>query len=118
MIKIDIPDLPLRPNQMLRKHWSFVMKEKKKWHNLIAFYCPRYDGKPMATAKVTLIRRSTHPCDFDGLVGSFKYVLDGLVKLGVLEDDKYEVIGEPEYKWEKVKRDSQGIVVVIEEMEV
>lgn len=115
-LEMFIPFLPKTPNQMLRRHWTVVMNEKKQWHNLVAFYSPRYDGKPMQKAKLIMTRRSSRQPDFDGLVGSFKHVLDGIVKMKIIADDKYEVIGDSTYRWEKVKKDKQGVHVVIEEL--
>lgn len=118
VMEFFIPDLPKLPNQMLRKHWTFVMKEKKKWHNLVVFYSPIPEGPPLKKAKLTLIRKSSRQPDFDGLVGSFKHVVDGLVKVKIIVDDKCDVIGESKYLWEKCKRVDQGILVRVEEMGV
>lgn len=52
--------------------------------------------------------------DYDGLVGSFKYVVDGLVKAGVIVDDKTSVIGDSKYNWVKSKKIDQRIEVEIE----
>lgn len=73
----------------------------------------KYQGPPLEKAKLKLTRLSTRQPDFDNLALSFKYVVDGLVKAGVIVDDKYEVIGESEYCWEKCKRDEQGVKVEV-----
>ena len=116
MIYFFIPELPKTPNQLLRRHWSTVMNEKKMWHRLVARACfTLYWDAPMEKAKILFIRRSTREPDYDGLTGSFKFVLDGLVKAGVLIDDKPSVV-DVTYKWEKSKRVDQGIFVQVENM--
>lgn len=113
ILSFFIPDLPATPNQLLRRHWSIVMKEKKKWHRLVGLCSIKYQGPPLEKAKLKLMRMSTRQPDFDGLTGSFKFLIDGLVKAKVIIDDKYEVIGESEYCWEKCKRDEQGVKVEV-----
>ncbi|MGZ3796482.1 MAG: hypothetical protein ACXVB1_08960 [Pseudobdellovibrionaceae bacterium] len=113
ILSFFIPSLPATPNQLLRRHWSIVMKEKKKWHGLVGLCSMKYQGQPLEKAKLKLTRCSTRQPDFDGLTGSFKFIVDALVKAKVIIDDKYEVIGESEYCWEKCKRDEQGIRVEV-----
>jgi hypothetical protein len=50
---------------------------------------------PLTKANITLIRHSYRYLDYDGLVGSFKPVVDALVSCGVLIDDNWGVTG----KW-------------------
>jgi len=57
--------------------------------------------KPLMKAKVTLTRFSSIRPDHDGLVSSFKHILDGLVEAGILHDDNYDTIGVPTYLWDK-----------------
>ncbi len=114
-IILEIPDTPKMPNELLRKHWSIITHEKNKWHRLVnLFLRHNKPPKPASMARITLTRYSTKEPDFDGLVGSFKYVIDALVKCGVIIDDKYSVIGESTYKWNKCKQKEQRIEVRIE----
>ena len=115
MIKLEIKDLPKMPNMVLRKHWTVIKKESDKWHRLVKLFLRHHVPKePFKKAKLTLTRHSTREPDYDGLVGSFKWVVDGLVKAGVIIDDKYSVIGQSEYKWIKSKKIDQRIEVTIE----
>jgi hypothetical protein len=60
---------------------------------------------PYKKAKFVLTRHASgRPPDFDGLVSSFKWVLDSFVKSGLIIDDSMEVIGQPEYRHEKAPR--------------
>lgn len=117
MIKFTINGLPKLPNQLLRKHWSVIMKEGRRWRAFtrlaVGYQIP---PKPFALVKVTLTRHSVRQPDFDGLVGSFKYVLDGLVKAGVMVDDKASVIVESKYAWQKSKLIDQRIEITVEKV--
>lgn len=105
------------PNALIRKHWAVVMKEKNKWHGLVRLFLgPQTPKAPFKKARLSLTRYSTRSPDYDGLVGSFKYVLDGLVKAGVIEDDKAAVIGQSEYKWVQASKANQKIEVSIEDV--
>lgn len=118
MISLTINDLPKMPNTLIRKHWAVITKEKNKWHGLVKLFLRSQVPKaPFKKAKLVLTRFSTRAPDYDGLVGSFKYVVDGLVKAGVIVDDKVSVIGQSQYKWEKCKKLEQRIEVTIEPVE-
>lgn len=120
ILEISIPDLPLMTNNLLRRHYWFVKNEKDKWHALVFNAVDReWYGKkikPFEKANILFERHSTREPDWDGLVSGFKFVTDGLVKAGVLIDDKPSVILDARYKWHKAKKDRQGIRVFIEEI--
>jgi hypothetical protein len=113
-MQFEIHELPKMPNALLRRHWTVVSKESNKWLALVQTKL-RWKHAPLPKAKLTLIRVSTFEPDFDGLVGSFKFVVDALVDIGVIVDDKYSVIGESRYIWRKAaKKKEQKIIVQIE----
>lgn len=94
------------PNQLLYKHWRTVKKEKDMWMRTVwvkVLESRSRPQQPFDRAKLRLERHSSVQPDFDGLAGSFKYVVDGLIKAGVLANDTMDVIGTPEYKWVKCK---------------
>lgn len=65
--------------------------------------------------KLTLTLYSLKEPDFDNLVSRWKPVIDGLVRSGVIEDDKLSVIGQPIFIWLQVKKlDQQGIEIKVE----
>ena len=72
--------------------------------------------KPLSRAKLTLTRYSSVCPDPDGLVSSFKSVLDGLVECGVLENDRFTNIGMPTYAWEKAPKNEGKAKVIVEEI--
>lgn len=63
-----------------------------------------------------IVRYSSREPDADNGRGSFKPLLDGLVRAGVLEDDRPSVIGEPVYRWEKVKAGEGSVSVTVREV--
>lgn len=66
--------------------------EKKQWADIIAYTCRPKPPYPLARAKVTLHyyfkdKRRHDPDNYSG-----KFILDGLVKAGILVDDSFQVI--------------------------
>ena len=111
-----IYDLPKTINSIGRKHWAVKKKEAHRWHVLVLYCVSKHrPSKPLKKAKLHLIRFSTMSPDFDGLVSSFKHVIDGLVNARVLEDDKFSNIGQPTYEWKKAKPKEGKIWVEIKE---
>lgn len=74
-------------------------------------------GLALKKAKLSLIRHSSNECDFDGLVSSFKHVIDGLVVAQVIIDDKSSVIDQPSYSWEFRQRNLGGQISIKIEVE-
>lgn len=99
-LEFEIQGLPKMTNAS-RVHWTKKMKEAKKWKALVYEQVSLARWTPINKANLTLIRFSSVEPDFDGLVSSFKHVIDGLVEAGVLENDKVSNIGQPKYAWQK-----------------
>ena len=113
-----IPHLPLTPNRLLGRHWRVRSKHALTWQALVRAAIGHMRPKtPLSKAKLTLTRYSSMEPDADGLRGSFKHVVDSLVKLGVIEDDKTSVIGEPKVTWEKAPPKKGRISVTVESLE-
>lgn len=113
---LEIEDLPKTTNSIGRLHWAIKAREARKWKNYIHLYAgSNKPSKPLQKAKLTLVRYSSKSPDPDGLVSSFKHVIDGLVEAGILIDDNYDVIGMPKYLWSKVKAKEGKITVLVEE---
>lgn len=94
----------------LRKVWeskviAAVLLELKRW-----------PAKPLERARVTIVRCSTREPDFENLTQGGKFILDGLVKAGVLADDAPKVIGRPDYQWEPAPRGKGCVRVRVEEV--
>lgn len=118
-LQFELPGLPKTTNSGGRKHWSVKVGEARRWKRAVflAVRASAFMGLPLNRAKVTLTRFSSAEPDFDGLVSSFKHVLDGLVESGVLRSDKQSVIGQPTYRWEKCPPKQGHIQVIVESVE-
>ena len=111
-IRFKINSLPQTRNSIGAKHWRYRHKESKLWHDLVYLeICGQIPPKPFTKVELSFIRASSSMPDYDGLVSSFKYVLDALVKHGVLIDDNLNVCSNPNYSWLKTKR-GQGYIQV------
>lgn len=112
------PKLPKMPNELLGSHWMTRSSHKKtvKRQVLAAIQGLPWPKQPLRMARVHLTRRSSVQPDHDGLVGSFKPVIDSLVELGVLANDSAAEIGQPTYVWEKASPGKGSVIVVIEEI--
>lgn len=118
-LKLDIPGLPRTTNSISRAHWAVKAKESRKWRwcvvMMVGDKCPE---KPLKKARLILTRHSSSNPDFDGLVSSFKAPIDGLVDAGVIENDRFENIGAPEYVWQKTGRRGGKITIEVLELAV
>lgn len=114
-----IGELPDTVNQSRKRSgWQAISRNADHWRRMIHDKVVQH-GKPalpFAKARLTLIRHSSREPDYDGLVASFKVVIDGLVKAGVIMDDKRDVIGIPDYRHQKAPRDKGMIEVICEEI--
>ena len=73
--------------------------------------------KPMLKCSLFLSRYSTREPDYDGLVGSFKIVVDLLQPdyLNIIIDDSLSVTGKWHCDWFKCKRKDQRTEIVVVE---
>lgn len=108
-LRFVIRGLPPTENRK-KKKWQAAWAKAKFWHEQIYMQTllKGKPEKPLKHAKVTLTRYSWVSPDFDGLVSSFKCVIDGLVHAGVLENDTMKNIGIPNYKWQRTLQKSAG----------
>lgn len=120
VLEFTIEGLPKTTNSNSRTHWRAQSAEAKKWKQLV-IKTLLFDGyqlpkKPLEKASIVLTRYSSKESDFDGLVSSFKHVLDGLKASKVILDDKVSIIGQPKYQWDQVKPREGFIRVKVEEI--
>jgi len=109
---IVIQGLPKMTNTIGRKHWSYKAKEARTWKDLVGLALGTNIPKRPLNKAVVMCRRHSSKCpDYDGLVSSFKHVIDGLVEHGVLQDDSMQHIGMPLFRWCKVSP-KEGMIVV------
>lgn len=102
--QFKLEGLPKTTNALGRMHWGAPNAEAKYWKKQVWLKVLSMNGrppKPLKHARLTLVRNSSKEPDYDGLVSSFKRVIDGLVVAEVLQDDNPNVIGVPHYVWKK-----------------
>ena len=117
-LEIEIPRLPKMNSSRRVNRWTEI-REKDLWtEEIAAATVGKRPPEPLKRAKVTYIRRSSAEPDFTNLAASFKHPEDGLVRAGIILDDKPSVIGYPELVWERVPPRKGGIVIRVEEIEV
>lgn len=93
------------------------MAEARKWKKIVTDHTILHKAippKPLKRAKLTLTRCSSQEPDFDGLVSSFKHIIDGLILGGIIENDKMSNIGQPTYIWEKAPREKGKVIIEVE----
>jgi len=114
-LEFELSGLPKTTNSGGRAHWAVKVKEARTWKSAVLFSIGTVlPPAPLKKAKLTLTRCSAIEPDFDGLVSSFKHVVDGLVLANVIENDKPSVIGQPEYRWEKAKPKQGKVRIKVE----
>lgn len=96
-LQVEIDHVPQSLNVVLAKHYWQRKKARDFWDAEIKRVVgSQLPDKPLEYARILLVRHSNRMLDYDGLVGSFKYVVDALVDCGVLSDDSWQVTG----KWD------------------
>lgn len=111
--------LPPTTNGMTSFHWWKKKKLSDEWNNLVMFHVLKNGAppKPLQKARLTLTRFSSSEPDYDGLVSSFKVVVDSLRYNAVLADDKMKNIGIPRYDWQKCAPKAGMIHVIVESID-
>ncbi len=97
MIKIVIGDIPPSLNQLNTMHWAERRRIKEQFAHDV--YYSAYNKRPSkpfkkARVRITYYFNNKHRHDADNY--NPKMLLDPLVKVGILIDDNYDVIGQPD----------------------
>ncbi len=113
---IEIPDLPLLPNRLQRSHWRAIQTHTKKWHILVYRQAARgIPLEPLQRAELVLTRHSATEPDPDNLMASWKPLIDGLQRVGILVNDKRENV-ELDARWVKCKIGKGKVTIEITEL--
>lgn len=121
-LELSLIGLPKRVNQAPGGSWHSKYAESLKWHKrvmgkmIVERKLP--PSKPLTQAHLTLIRYSSVAPDYDGLVHSFKPVIDALRKCLIIQDDNMKVIGRPDYQWKQAKPNEGKIEIIVLEIAV
>jgi crossover junction endodeoxyribonuclease RusA len=93
MIKLIIPGIPPSLNQWRNMHHFTEAKQKKAWEDIVILEVMRQRQKPSKPIKRSVTTYTYYFPDKrrrDASNFSPKWLEDGLVKAGVLEDDSFE----------------------------
>lgn len=111
-LRIELDGLPKTTNRLRTISWRKSHTLAKIWKRDVWLHSWHKRPKlPLQKAKLILTRCSSTRPDFDGLVSSFKCVIDGLTEAKVIAGDSHDHIGVPEYSW-KVAKQKQGKIIV------
>ena len=92
-MKYIIPEIPPSNNKFIGRNarWEY-QKIKKYWEELIFYTCRPRPDKPFKKVVVTLTYYfpDNRKRDCDNFSG--KFILDGLTKAGIIEDDSFQNI--------------------------
>lgn len=98
MITLTIDEATPSLNLLLNDHWALKTKTRRRWQWLVKaalLNAKFYDKPKMSKARIEIERYGARTLDSDNCRAGMKFMMDGLVKHGVLLDDKPAVIGEP-----------------------
>lgn len=116
-LDIYIPGLPKIFSNGPHGQWRGQWAAKRKWTNLVILAVGhKKPPKPLTKAKVILTRYSSVRPDKDNRIISFKPILDGLKKAGVIIDDNDDVV-DTIYPHVKVGPRDGKIRIQVESME-
>lgn len=114
-LTLEIPGLPPTPNQLLAADPWARKKIRDDWHRRVwAAVGTHKPPKPLPEAHLVLVRCSSRQPDADALYGCWKAVIDGLVMVDVLEDDKATNVT-LECRWQKTKPKEGRIKIAVTE---
>jgi Holliday junction resolvase RusA-like endonuclease len=102
------------PNRWTRRRMRIAWEAKVTGAVLVAL--GKWPAEPLVKARITITRFSSTEPDFDGLVAGGKFLLDGLVKAGVIHDDRPGIIGQPVYRWEKYPPKMGKVQILVESL--
>ena len=115
-MKLWIPALPRMPNESRGLHWSHVKRERDRFGLLVLEALQNAGTRPhylRARATFTRVSVAREEPDRDNLAASFKPVIDGLVRVAVIPDDKPSIL-DATFAWERSpRRDGQGVRIEI-----
>ena len=86
--------VPPTMNRMLNQHWAEYQHEKKGWVDRVLAEMGPWSGAPIKGRVHVHYDRGFCGigADYDNAAASVKFLLDAIVKLGVVEDDNPEYI--------------------------
>jgi hypothetical protein len=113
-IMLDLPGIPPSLNEVIGTKPGYVWRLKKNWFELLEEYEDLKPPKPYKKAIVWLVYRfpSNVRRDPDNFVTGAKFILDGLVNLGFLEDDSFDNVEIRIRRGKNSKKNPRTIVLI------
>lgn len=101
---------------LMRMHWATRKKVKE---NLMWLIASRKYKKHKGKVTVEIVNYAIRLMDWDNLASTFKVLGDSLVKLGILEEDKPQIVVEFSMGQEKVKtKKDENLIYIIKDYDV
>jgi Holliday junction resolvase RusA-like endonuclease len=96
MQAIKILEIPPTQNDFRRMHHFHIAKEKRKWEWLVQFEVKAQKITPMQRVKMVyeFHFKDNRRRDADNYSTACKFIQDGLVKAGILQDDNFDIVTE------------------------
>lgn len=111
MIEIEFPIWSIISlNKMLRK-FRYISERRKLYRNLILIIKSQRIPHIHSRVSLNIIRHSPRYMDWDNLIGGSKYIIDAIVKAGVLKNDSPDIIKSISAK--QIKDKNKKVVVQI-----
>lgn len=106
---------PPSANRTLRQHHFSIKKTADTWKSttLGLVGITKRPPRPLENASINVTRYASRMMDFDGLVSSLKWIVDGLVLGGVIIDDSWDVTGPWSIDQRKSSRKDARIEILI-----
>lgn len=91
---LKIEGIPMNLNTYRNAHYHLLNKEKLIWEKAVALAIREQGIRPLSRCKVTMefFFKDKRRHDPDNYSCCAKFILDGMVKAGILSDDNFEVI--------------------------
>lgn len=96
MQTLRINGIPMSLNVYRNAHYYQLNKEKETWEKVVAVSVQEQQIKKVERCRITFefYFKDKRKHDPDNYSASAKFLLDGMVKAGVLDDDNFSVIEE------------------------
>lgn len=96
MQTLRIEGIPMSLNVYRNAHYYQLNKEKETWERIVAVSVKEQKIKKVDRCRITFefYFKDKRKHDPDNYSASAKFLLDGMVKAGVLDDDNFSVIEE------------------------
>ena len=98
-----------------KKHWSGYSKWKKSYTNRVASIAEQANKTHSCVCLHFTWYRANRRCDPDNVCSAQKYCIDGIVKGGLLKDDRWANVRRIEHDFQ-IDKEKPRIVVVITEL--